>query len=139
VGLTPKDRFIKNEAYNPTKIDNDAIEGYIPKPSQPGGLRGLFGICECGSIPSLQRSEVATWLMLLCRTATERNVRDNKESAQTKLKLPVLAVGSRDFIGKEVKKRKEYVERTQLRPPAGRRVSGVAGEDLLGTFNRARG
>lgn len=67
--------------------------------------------------------------------ATERNVRDNKESAQTKLKLPVLAVGSRDFIGKEVKKRKEYVaERTQLRPLAGRRVFGVTGEDLLGTL-----
>jgi hypothetical protein len=70
--------------------------------------------------------------------ATESNVRGNKESAQTKLKLPVLAVGSRDFIGKEVKKRKEYVaenvERTRLRPPAGRRVFGVTGEDLLGAL-----
>jgi len=37
-------RFIKNEAYNPTKIDNDAIEEYVSKASQPGGLRSLFGI-----------------------------------------------------------------------------------------------
>ena len=41
--------------------------------------------------------------------ATERNVRDNKESAKTKLKLLVLAVGSRDFIGKEVKKQMGYM------------------------------
>jgi hypothetical protein len=41
--------------------------------------------------------------------ATEKNVKENKESVKTKLKLPVLAVGSKDFIGEEVKRQMEYV------------------------------
>jgi hypothetical protein len=43
------DRFIKHEAYDPTNIDDDAIEDgsmYLSKASQPGGLRSIFGtIC----------------------------------------------------------------------------------------------
>lgn len=34
-GLTPEDRFIKNEAYNPTKIDDDAVEEYVSKTPYP--------------------------------------------------------------------------------------------------------
>ena len=66
--------------------------------------------------------------------ATGENVQDNKESAQTKLKLSVLAVGNKDFICKEVKKQMEYVaenvEYQELN--FGRRVSGAISEDLLG-------
>jgi hypothetical protein len=37
------------------------------------------------------------------------NVRDNGESAETKVKPPVLSVRSKDLISKEVKKQMEYV------------------------------
>lgn len=36
-------------------------------------------------------------------------MRNNKEAAKTKLKMPVLAVGSEAFIGKEVKKQMDDV------------------------------
>ena len=79
--------FIKNEAYDPASIPDDAIDEYVAKASQPGGLRSLFNIYR----------------------ETEANVRDNKKSAQTKLTLPVLAIGSKDFIGAEVKSQMEAV------------------------------
>ncbi len=79
--------FIKNEAYDPTSIADDAIEEYVAKASQPGGLRSIFNIYR----------------------ETEANMRDNKKSAEKKLSLPVLAVGSKDFIGKEVKRQMEAV------------------------------
>jgi hypothetical protein len=41
--------------------------------------------------------------------ATEANVAANKAAAQTKLTLPVLAIGSEAFIGKEVKNQMENV------------------------------
>lgn len=79
--------FIKNEAYDPTSIPDDAIDEYVAKVSQPGGLRSLCNVYR----------------------ETEANVRANRESAQTKLILPVLAVGSKDFIGAEVKSQMEAV------------------------------
>ena len=79
--------FIKNEAYDPTSIPDDAIDEYVAKVSQPGGLRSLCNIYR----------------------ETEANVRSNKECAQRKLTLPVLAVGSKDFIGAEVKSQMEAV------------------------------
>ena len=79
--------FIKNEAYDPTGIPDDAIEEYVAKASQPGGLRSLFNIYR----------------------ETKANVRDNKKSAEQKLTLPVLAVGSKDFIGAEVRSQMEMV------------------------------
>ncbi|KAK5048275.1 hypothetical protein LTR84_005945 [Exophiala bonariae] len=79
--------FIKNEAHDPTSIDDDAIEEYVRSASQPGGLRSIFGIYR----------------------ATEQNVKANKESAKSKLQLPVLAVGSKDFIGQEVEKQMKNV------------------------------
>lgn len=41
-----ENRFLKNEAYDPTSIDDDAIEEYVSKSSQPGGLRSIFNICK---------------------------------------------------------------------------------------------
>ncbi|KAJ5609964.1 hypothetical protein N7510_006683 [Penicillium lagena] len=79
--------FIKNEAYDPTNIDDDAIDEYVNKYSQPGGVRSMCNIYR----------------------ATETNVRQNNEAAQTKLAMPVLAVGARSFIGAEVKKQMERV------------------------------
>lgn len=59
----------------------------------------MFNICKsapkCGTDPQDR--------------ATERNVEVNKEAAKTKLKMPVLAVGSEAFIGKEVKNQMDKV------------------------------
>ena len=41
--------------------------------------------------------------------ATEPNLKANTETAKTKLKLPLLAVGSQAFIGEEVKRQMERV------------------------------
>jgi len=79
--------FLKNEAYTPTGIDDDAIDEYVSKFSQPGGLRSMFNVYR----------------------ATERNMEVNKRAAETKLRTPVLAVGSEAFIGKEVKNQMEKV------------------------------
>lgn len=79
--------FIKNEAYDPTSIPDDAIEEYVAKASQPGGLRSLFNIYR----------------------ETAANVRDNRKTAEKKLTLPVLAIGSKDFIGLEVRTQMENV------------------------------
>jgi len=38
-------RFLKNEAYDPTNIDDDATAD-ISKFSQPRGLRCMFNICK---------------------------------------------------------------------------------------------
>jgi hypothetical protein len=56
----------------------------------------------------------------------------------TKLKLPVLGVGSKDFIGQEVQRQMELVtenieyEELAFRPPARQGVSAASGQDLLG-------
>ncbi|KAG4419734.1 hypothetical protein IFR04_007141 [Cadophora malorum] len=79
--------LLKNEAYDLTNINDDAIEEYVSKFSQPGGLRSMFNIYR----------------------ATEPNLKANTETAKTKLKLPLLAVGSQAFIGEEVKRQMERV------------------------------
>jgi pimeloyl-ACP methyl ester carboxylesterase len=79
--------FIKNEAYDPTGIDDDAVDEYVLKYSQPGGIRSMCNIYR----------------------ATEANVRQNREAAKKKLTMPVLAVGAESFIGKEVKNQMDQV------------------------------
>lgn len=113
-------RFIKNEAYNPASIDDDAIEEYIRSASQPGGLRSMFSICKY-LVRWTADSTCAKSLQLLCwyrekanaliqlDRATEVNVKANQASAMTKLQIPVLAVGSKGFIGNEVEKQMRRV------------------------------
>jgi pimeloyl-ACP methyl ester carboxylesterase len=80
--------FIKNEAYNPANVDDDAIDEYVTKYSQPGGIRSMCNIYR----------------------ATEVNVREMRRQAEKKkLTMPVLAVGAESFIGKEVKRQMENV------------------------------
>jgi hypothetical protein len=80
-------RSIKNKCYDPSAVTDDAIDEYGSKYSQPGALRSMFNIYR----------------------ATVENVRLNKESAKMNLSCPVLAVGSEDFIGKEVHKQMEQI------------------------------
>jgi pimeloyl-ACP methyl ester carboxylesterase len=79
--ITGKEReyftyFIKHECHDPTAISEDNLNEYIRCYSSPGGLRCCFEIYR----------------------ATLQSGRQNKETAKTKLKMPVLAVGSQYFI-----------------------------------------
>jgi pimeloyl-ACP methyl ester carboxylesterase len=69
--------FIKHECHDPTAISDDNLNEYIRCYSSPGGLRCTFEIYR----------------------ATLEDAVQNREAAKTKLKMPVLAVGSQYFIG----------------------------------------
>lgn len=101
-------RFIKNEAYTPNGIDDDAIDEYVSKFSQPGGLRSMFNICRrpCFSSRRATLADISSQ-----DRATESNVKQNREAAKKELEMPVLAVGSEAFIGREVGKQMEKVAR----------------------------
>ena len=59
-----------------------------------------------GPIPPLQHN----WLTLIYQTERLKRMSETTRNLRKrKLKLPVLAVGSKDFIGKEVKKQTEYM------------------------------
>jgi len=82
--ITGKEReyfnyFIKHETHNPQAITPDALDEYVRCYSSPGGLRSMFNIYR----------------------ATLDDADQNRESAKTKLKMPVLAVGSKYFIGED--------------------------------------
>ena len=69
--------FIKHECNDPTAISDENLDEYIRCYSSPGGLRCCFAIYR----------------------ATLESGRQNREAAKTRLKMPVLAVGSQYFIG----------------------------------------
>jgi pimeloyl-ACP methyl ester carboxylesterase len=72
--------FIKNECYDPTAVSDEAIDEYVRCYSAPGGLRAMFEVYR----------------------ATFQDAEYFKKAAETKLKMPVLALGSTYFIGEEV-------------------------------------
>ncbi|WP_375489885.1 alpha/beta fold hydrolase [uncultured Jatrophihabitans sp.] len=71
--------FIKHETQSPHGMTPDALDEYIRCYSAPGGLRSMLAIYR----------------------ATLEDGRANRAAAETKLTMPVLAVGGRDFIGKD--------------------------------------
>lgn len=82
--ITGKEReyfshFIKHETQDPSAITPDALDEYIRCYSAPGGLRSMLAIYR----------------------ATLADADANAEAAKTKLTMPVLAVGGRDFIGED--------------------------------------
>ena len=79
-------KFFKNETYDPN-IPDDALDEYVRCYSQPGGLRSMFEVYR----------------------ATLENGEWNKKAAETKLPMPVLAVGSKHFIADEVQRQMERV------------------------------
>jgi pimeloyl-ACP methyl ester carboxylesterase len=79
--------FIKNEAYDPVGVSDDAITEYVRCYSNPGGLRSMLAVYR----------------------ATLEDGVQNRENAKTKLQMPVLAIGSEHFIAKEVKRQMENV------------------------------
>lgn len=79
--------FIKDEAYDPAAIPEDAIDEYVRCYSIPGALRSM---CE-----------------VYC--ATLQDAGQIREIAGQRLSMPVLAVGSKYFIGKAVHNQMERV------------------------------
>ena len=69
--------FMKHETHNPQAITPDALDEYVRCYSAPGGIRSMCEIYR----------------------ATLDDADQNREAAKTKLKMPVLAVGSEYFIG----------------------------------------
>jgi pimeloyl-ACP methyl ester carboxylesterase len=81
--------FIKNEAYDPVGVSDDAVAEYVRCYSNPGGLRSMLSVYRATLEDGLQ----------------------NKENAKVKLEMPVLTIGSEHFIAKEVKRQMENVAR----------------------------
>lgn len=71
--------FMKHETHNPQAIAPDALDEYVRCYSAPGGIRSMCEIYR----------------------ATLDDADQIREVSKNKLKMPVLAVGSEYFIGKD--------------------------------------
>jgi pimeloyl-ACP methyl ester carboxylesterase len=82
--LTGQERLyfhmIRNESHDPSALPDDALEEYIGCYSTPGSLRCMFAVYR----------------------ATLQDAEQNRNSAQARLQMPVLAVGGRHFLGEQV-------------------------------------
>jgi len=74
------DMFIKQECYNPTKIEPHALNHWIECVKQPGGLRGVLETYRSGF----------------------NNGQINREIAKNKLTLPIMTIGAPEFFGPQV-------------------------------------
>lgn len=79
--------WMKNETYDPTAITQDCIDEWTRTSSAPGGLRAIFQVYR----------------------ETFKNIEDCKRWSETKLKMPVIAIGSEYFVGAESKREMELV------------------------------
>jgi pimeloyl-ACP methyl ester carboxylesterase len=79
--------WMKNETYDPSAITPDCVDEWARTSSAPGGLRAIFQVYR----------------------ETFKNIEDDKRWAETKLAMPVMAVGSEYFIGEENKRQMERV------------------------------
>jgi pimeloyl-ACP methyl ester carboxylesterase len=79
--------WMKNETYDPTAITQDCIDEWARTSSAPGGLRAIFQVYR----------------------ETFKNIEDCKRWSETKLKMPVIAVGSEYFVGAESKREMDLV------------------------------
>lgn len=108
--------FIKNEAYDPTSISDDAIDEYVTHYSQPGGIRSMCSFYR----------------------ATKENTAQNRESAKEKLTCPVLAVGGEAFIGRQVNHQMDLVAHNVLYEelPFGHQLAEECPHDLAQVYLR---
>lgn len=79
--------WMKNECYNPAGVNDAVVDEVVRCSSQPGGLRSIFEVYR----------------------ATFKNIADDEAWATQKLTMPVMATGSRHFIGDEVRLQMERV------------------------------
>ncbi|WP_207956245.1 alpha/beta fold hydrolase [Rubrobacter marinus] len=106
--------FIKHETKDPSAITPDALDEYIRCYSSPGGLRCMFEIYR----------------------ATLEDAEQNREAAKTKLPMPVLAVGGKDFIGEDNERQmREVAEDVRgVIFPWGHQLAEECPEDLAGAY-----
>lgn len=106
--------FIKNETEDPDAITPDALEEYIRCYSAPGGLHSMLEIYR----------------------ATLHDAQLNREAAQRKLPMPVLAVGGAAFIGddneRQMREVAEDVRGVVL--PWGHQLAEEAPRELADTY-----
>jgi pimeloyl-ACP methyl ester carboxylesterase len=74
--------FMKQECYNPTRIEPRALDHWIDCVRQPGGLRGILETYRAGF----------------------RNGEINRRLVQEKLSIPVMTIGAPEFFGPQVEK-----------------------------------
>ncbi len=117
--ITGKEReyfsyLIKQQTRNPRAITPDALDEYVRCYSSPGGLRCMAGIYR----------------------ATLEDADQNREAAKTKLKMPVLAVGGRDFIGEDNERQmREVAEDARgIILPWGHQLAEECPEDLAKAY-----
>lgn len=82
--------FYRQDAFNPTAISEADIDEYVRGYAAPGGMRATFEYYR----------------------AMVQDAEDNKESAKTKLTIPVLAIGSDRSIGNAVITEMQQVAQT---------------------------
>jgi pimeloyl-ACP methyl ester carboxylesterase len=108
--------FFKHECHDPTAVEDEALDEYIRCYSSPGGLRCMLEIYR----------------------ATLDSGDQNRESATTKLTMPVLAVGSEYFIGddneRQMREVAEDVRSVIL--PWGHQLAEECPEDLAAEYHR---
>jgi pimeloyl-ACP methyl ester carboxylesterase len=90
--ITGKERefwshWMKAEMYNPTALSDEAIDEWISKAKEPGGLRGILETYR----------------------ATLKNAEQIQELKQEKIDMPILTVGSEEFFGSLMKEQMEIV------------------------------
>lgn len=73
--------FIKAECYNPTTLDQAALDEWIGCVKSPGGLRGILETYRAGF----------------------KNAEINRKLGEKKLDLPILTIGAPEFFGPTVK------------------------------------
>jgi pimeloyl-ACP methyl ester carboxylesterase len=79
--------WMKNETYDPAAITDDCVDEWTRTSSAPGGLRAIFEVYR----------------------ETFTNIELDEKWAESKLTMPVLAVGSQYFIGEENRSQMERV------------------------------
>ncbi|PSP93342.1 alpha/beta hydrolase [Halobacteriales archaeon QS_4_62_28] len=107
--------WMKAETYNPAAISDEAIDEWITKAKEPGGLRGILETYR----------------------ATMKNAEQIQELKQDKIEMPILTVGSEEFFGNLMKEQMEIVsegvERNEVFEQCGHSLA-LEADDRLATL-----
>lgn len=109
--------FIKQECYNPTKIEPHALNHWIECVKQPGALRGVLETYRSGF----------------------KNGEINQEIARNKLTLPIMTIGAPEFFGPQVEesilRMAEKVEQSEIFEECGHSLALEAADRLAARLN----
>jgi len=111
--------WMKAETYNPAAITDEAIDEWVLKVKEPGGLRGILETYR----------------------ASLKNADQIQELKQDKIDMPILTIGSEEFFGNLMKEQMEIVsegvERNEVFEKCGHSLALEADDrlaDLLTEF-----